>query len=245
MKLILIVHIFFGVIAFTPLQGQQKVNFISADSVTVTADLYLTDNSRPYIVLCHLAGHSRAEYREVAKELNRQGYNCLALDARAGNEVFGVVNETAREARKNNKSVNYVDAEPDIVAAIEYAVKLAPDKSVALLGSSYSASLALKIGSNNAKVKAVLAFSPGEYFGDALNLKLSIQNISKPVFVTSSREESRTVKILIENIDSRNLVHFVPTGDGAHGSIALWKESPDNVEYWTAMLAFLSKYLKP
>ena len=223
--------------------GQQKITFYSSDSLKITADIYVAQDQAPYIILCHLSGLSRGEYLETAKKLLAAGYNCLALDARSGGEVFGVINETAVEARAHNKPTDFLDAEKDIEAAITYATHLS-DGSVALLGSSYSASLCLKIAAREPKVKVVLAFSPGEHFGSKLNLKTSIKDLNKPVFVTSSRKETQDVAVLIEGIRSKEVAHFVPEGEGAHGSIALWERTSNHAEYWKEMLAFLNKFLK-
>jgi dienelactone hydrolase len=221
--------------------AQQKIQFPSSDGITITADLYSIGAGKPFIVLCHLAGHSRGEYKDTAKKLNQAGFNCLALDARSGNEVFGIKNETAIEARKQNKPTEYLDAEKDIIAAIDYTYELAKKNPVILLGSSYSASLALKIGAVNPKVLKVLSFSPGEYFGEELNLKKSITGLKKPLFVTSSKEEAGDVGKLISDLPKEIVTHFIPKGNGAHGSIALWKDVPEHQEYWDAMLAFLKK----
>jgi len=218
--------------------SQTTITFPSKDSVTITADLYFVSDSLPYMVLCHQAGYSRGEYRETAWKFMKLGYNCIAVDARSGKEVKGVENETALSAKEKNKPTNYLDAEKDIIAAINYAYKKS-NKLLVLLGSSYSASLAIKIGTKNSKVKAVLAFSPGEYFGDKLNLKSAISTYNKPLFVTSSKEEAPDVTSLISDIKSSVVKQFIPLQQGVHGSSALWKENPNYNEYWVSVIKFL------
>ncbi len=219
--------------------AQEKITFPSKDGLTITADLYLTNDSLPYMVLCHQAGFSRGEYKETAMRFQRLGYNCLAIDARSGKEVNEVKNETAALAETKKKPTSYIDAEQDILAAIDFVFNK-NKKKVVLVGSSYSASLALKIATTNEKVKTVLAFSPGEYFGDKLNLKESIKMLNKPMFVTSSKEESNDVTKLIADVVSKNKTQFIPTGNGVHGSKTLWKSAnPNNQEYWMAIIVFL------
>ncbi len=220
------------------LQAQKTITFSSKDGLIITADKYFVNDSLPYIVLCHQAGYSRGEYKETAPKFTKFGYNCIAVDARSGGGVNDVPNETAFDARVKNKPTTYLDAEQDIIAAIDYAYKQ-NNKKVILVGSSYSASLALKIGASNDKVKAVMAFSPGEYFGDKLKIKGSIVKFDKPLFVTSSKEEAPAVSALIKDIKSTNKQQFIPTGEGEHGSKALWKSSPDNLEYWMALPKFM------
>lgn len=238
------------VLLFIPIIGlsqqkqipMQKISFPAADGLIVTADIYTVNDALPFIVLCHQARYSRGEYMETVKEFCALGYNCLVPDARSGKEVNGVWNETASLAAKKGLPGEYLDAEPDMITAVNYAYQKS-GKKVILVGSSYSASLALKIAATNKKVSAVLAFSPGEYFGDKLNLKKAIAAISVPVFATSSKAESSEVTTLISDIMSKIKVHFIPTGEGKHGSSALWKNNPNNEEYWVAVKDFM-KLLK-
>lgn len=218
----------------------QKISFPASDGLIVTADIYTVNDTLPYMVLCHQARYSRGEYMETVRLFCELGYNCLVPDLRSGKEVNGVYNETASLAVKKGLPGEYLDAEPDMIAAINYAYQKS-GKKVILLGSSYSASLALKIAATNKKVSAVLAFSPGEYFGDKLNLKKTIAGISTPVFVTSSKEESTAVKELVSEIKPKIMVHFIPSGEGKHGSSALWKNNPNNQEYWEAVKGFIGK----
>lgn len=249
-KSILTRNVFFGSLLFIlgsvlRVHGQivKQVQFPSTDGLEITADLYVIDEGRPYMVLCHLAGHSRGEYTETAKKLNSLGYNCLAMDARSGFEVFGIMNETARRAVEQDLSTNYLDAEQDIIAAICYTDSISGGKGAILLGSSYSAALALKIGATHPKVTAVIAFSPGEYFEEKLVLKDAIRQFDKPLFVTSSKKEVKQVTTLINEINMDKTKHFIPKGEGAHGSIALWDMVPNHMEYWQALQTFLEERL--
>lgn len=219
--------------------AQTTIEFPSKDGLMITADVYRVDKTAPFIVLCHKANSSRGEYRETAKKLNELGFNCLALDARSGKEMNGVENQTAKRAREKGLPTDYLDAERDIIAAVDYTFELGGGEPVILFGSSYSSSLDLKIGAENPKVKAIIAFSPGEYFGKKLSLKRSIDGLDKPTFVTSSRSEAPQVTELLEGLPSSKLVHFIPTGEGIHGSAALWSTQPNHEEYWKALKAFL------
>ena len=131
-----------------------------SDGVTVTADHYVASTQNPYIILLHQAGYSR-EYRGC--KLVNLGFNCLAVDLRSGNEVNYVKNATAADAVSKGKSIDYIDAQPDIVAAIDF-VSQRSKKPITLLGSSYSASLALVEATNNFKIKSVVVFSPGIFW---------------------------------------------------------------------------------
>ena len=113
-------------------------------------------------------------------------------------------------------------------------------QQIILVGSSYSATLALLIGNTSDKVKAVAAFSPGEYF-KTINVQNSIKNSSKPVFVTSSKKESEALIKLVSEINAESVTQFIPSNDGIHGAKALWNSTDGNEAYWNAFLKYLLK----
>jgi dienelactone hydrolase len=215
-----------------------QVTFTAADGLIITADSYYQSDTLPWLLLCHQAGYSRGEYKETAQKFLAQGFNCLAIDQRSGNEVNGIVNETAARAKQQGKQTGYLDAEQDIIAAVNYLFENSK-QPVVLVGSSYSAGLVLKIAVNNPKVKAVLAFSPGEYYGDKLHLAESIKTLDKPVFITSARQETMDAKIIFAAIASEHKTFFAPVSPGAHASSCLWESTDDYQEYWKAVNAFM------
>lgn len=222
-------------------QSFQKntVSFPSKDSLPITADIYKNKETPISILLCHQAGYSRGEYKDTAKELTKLGYSVMAIDQRSGKTVNNIDNQTAIAARKKGLGDTYLDAKQDIEAAIDYIYKQNGGKQIILIGSSYSSSLALLIGVNNSKIKAIAAFSPGEYF-KGIDINKNISDYKKPVFVTSSLSESTSVKTLVNKINPIFLTHFIPEVKGIHGSRALWKTTEGNKTYWTSFKTFLS-----
>ena len=223
--------------------AQLTVTFPSRDSLLLTADWYPVENDLPVILLCHQNRFSRGEYAETAVKLNKFGFNCLALDQRVGDEINGVRNETAERARKRGLPPSYADAEQDILAAIDFLYDKYHRKII-LMGSSYSASLVLKIAASNPKVLAVIAFSPGEYFTDKQFVAKNISGLTKPVFVTSTREEAPKVTQLMRDVNARLQVQFIPKSKGVHGSRVLWNENPDRNEFWVTLMSFLNRLKK-
>lgn len=227
----------------TPIPTKNKpamttITFPSLDGLQITADLFHVSDNAPVFVLCHQARFNRTEHTETAKALMARGYNCLATDQRSGGVLHDQENETANRAATKGLPMNYIDAEPDIIAAVNFMAKKYM-RPVILVGSSYSASLGLKVAKENPNVKAVLSFSPGEYFGDKLALGKTIAGLNKPTFITSSKSEVPTAQPLVEVINKDAVTHFIPASDGAHGSRVLWSEQPFSEEYWTAVNAFL------
>ncbi len=223
--------------------AQETITFNSKDGLPITADLYISSTQNPYIILLHQAGYSRGEYREIAPKLVNLGYNCLAIDLRSGNEVNYVKNETAAKAKEKNLPGNYLDALPDIHAAIDY-VRQKSNKSVVLWGSSYSASLSLMVAPQELKIGALVVFSPGEYFEPSDFIKSKIGKISVPVLALSSKSENPELVDLLSVVPKSLVTIFKPTDEGKHGSKALWESNKSNKEYWMAVTLFFSKLKK-
>jgi len=218
---------------------KEKVSFTSGDSVQIVADRYIINEEFPYILLFHQAGSSRGEFNEIAGRILKLRYNCLAVDLRSGDNSNYVRNETAQNAREQNLPANFLDARQDIRAAIDYAWDLNP-KELILLGSSYSASLVMLEGMDNQNVKAIIAFSPGEYFGDELRMEESLDSLSKPLFIAVTEREEPYVKQMMGNIPEDAYTLFRPEKPGTHGAKALWENNVSKDEYWLALLLFIN-----
>jgi len=219
-----------------------KVVFPSLDGLEISAMLYEEDKDYPVIVLCHQARFNKFEYADIAPKLNKLGFNCLAIDQRSGGPISDYINETAVRAKKQNKAMDYLDAEQDIVAAIRYAVDKY-HRPLILWGSSYSSTLALYLAVENNDIDAVISFSPGNYFAEQKgSLTDLLSDFEKPMFITSSGKEIPDEKKLLAKHEMKDLqVLFQPEGEGYHGSKALWKNQPGGQEYWDAITDFLTK----
>jgi alpha-beta hydrolase superfamily lysophospholipase len=217
----------------------RTIYFKSKDGLLITADWYAADKPIGAILLCHRSHCNRGEYRETAPKLNALGFSCLAIDQRSGMKVFGVINETSALAKQNGLPTGYLDAKPDIEAAADYLYKMNQDRPIILVGSSYSASLALLVARDTDKVKAVAAFSPGEYL-KGVNLAEEIAGLTRPVYVTSARKEIQDIRTLVRLIDPKYVTHFEPDVEGFHGSKTLWSTVKGNETYWRSFQEFLS-----
>lgn len=224
---------------FADITNPKTVTFYASDSVLVTADTYFLKNVPPVILLCHQANYSRGEYMETVKKLNALGYSCMAIDQRAGDEVNDVKNEMAKFANNGFFNVGYTGARRDMEAAIEYLYKENGGKPIVVVGSSYSASLALWMAVSDPRIRAVAAFSPGEYL-KGMHLAKALKKLKKPVFITSSRREVKLVDKLARKIKKKYIVRFKPLGKGKHGSKALWENNPNHEAYWSAFINFLN-----
>ena len=221
------------------------IDFPSKDSLMVHGHWYFNQDTATTILLCHQARFNKYEYDSIADVLWKRGYNCLAIDQRSGGTIGDSnstwTNKTYQRALLDNKPTTYTDAEQDIQAAIDFLYTKST-QPILLWGSSYSATLALYNGLDNDKVKAVIAFSPGDYLADdSRDFSSILAQETKPFWVTSSKEESLDIAKLLKvtHLDSTH-VHFIPQNEGLHGSKALWSRHLENEEYWLSLDEFLN-----
>ena len=226
----------------TSIKAQQFVTFQSSDSLTISADFYETEtDSKKWMIMCHQAEFSRGEFKEIARRMIKLNYNCLAIDMRSGGEVNYVPNETANEAKSLGKAQTFLSCEIDILSAIEYVLSREKDAEIVLFGSSFSASLCLKIAKERPDIRAVIAFSPGEFFTPQLSIKKTISDLSIPIYVGCTKSEYLYEKDMFENVKPQKVVIFRPEkADGTHGAKTLWWESSTRNEYWLSLLFFLN-----
>lgn len=221
--------------------SKKSIEFPSKDGLIISADLYEVDPNKPFILLCHQAGYNKYEYADIAPRLNKMGFNALAIDQRSGGSFADIQNETYNRAIQNgDDEIVFTDVTQDIESAINYLSDKYQQK-VIVWGSSYSSALVLHIAETNKNVKAIISFSPGDYFGDHLpSLKKVFPKIEQPFLVTSSKAESKELKELLSNLEQNNLqLQYIPNSEGFHGSRALWVGQKGADEYWGALENFL------
>ncbi|WP_127845837.1 alpha/beta hydrolase [Psychroflexus aestuariivivens] len=223
--------------------SKTSVEFPSKDGLIISADLYETDPDKPIILLCHQAGYNKYEYADIAPRLNEMVYNTLAIDQRSGGTFANKSNETHNRAIEGGiKNIDFTDAIQDIESSIDFLTKKYKQK-VILWGSSYSSSLVLHIAEKNKNVKAVISFSPGDYFGDEMtSLAVVLPKVNTPFLVTSSKTEAKELKNVLQDVRQNDLQRqFIPQSTGFHGSRAVWIDQEGAEEYWATISSFLTK----
>src|SRR5277367_2426280 len=166
---------------------QTKPNPITlqaSDGVSISGLVYPAEHPKAVVLLFHQAGSSKAEYDTIAPQLAAVGFTALAIDQRSGGSLFGP-NETAGRLAH---PATYEQAKPDLVAALAWGVQ--QHLPVVLWGSSYSAALVFEVAAEHtADVSAVVAFSPGEYFGEGQPIAHAAARLHVPIYVTSASSD--------------------------------------------------------
>ena len=237
-RIILVILLFFPIITFSQVIRKSGVSFSSEDGLLITADNYFSKRDNPYIILLHTEGSSRGEYDSIASRFLKMNYNCLSVDLRSGYRYDFTINETAMRAKEKGMNTALFESINDIKASIGYLKEISGEP-VILMGSSYSATLALLIGKDNPDVKAVIAFSPGEFFLPEITLTNVLDGYYKPVFAGFSAAEYSFFTGTPELTDNENITLFKPShGPGKRTVEALLDASENSVEYWFALLVF-------
>ncbi len=226
----------------TSLAAKNTIQMQTPDGLTVFADHYPAEKiSKGVVLLCHQAFWSRGEYAETAPWLAGLGYTVVAIDQRSGRKANGIKNKTAAQARKKGLKRGYLNAKIDLETAIK-ALTVKFSKDVILVGSSYSAGLALRLaGERHPGIKAVAAFSPGEYFKPKTYVQEVLPNISVPTLITGSKREVKKRTNWWEKAPQNKTTIFKPSVRGYHGSRSLWKSKKGSKEYRKALQEFLSQ----
>lgn len=223
----------------TRAMSAEPVTLTAADGVKIAGVYTGVDKPKALILLFHQAGSGKDEYATIAPRLATWGYASLRIDQRAGGDLFGG-NETVKAL---GKPADYLAAKQDLEAALAWAeTRKLP---VILWGSSYSASLVFLLAAEHpGAVKAVMAFSPGEYFDDKTLVARAAAKVRVPVFATSAQDgheidDTRAILAAVPGAKEQ----FVPKQGGVHGASTLLRaKNKDGAEpAWAAVIAFLQK----
>lgn len=222
---------------------REAVQLTASDGVKVFGDYSEPANARALILLFHQADSGQGEYLTIVPRLAQAGYATLALDQRSGGNLYGG-NWTVKGL---GKSAGFTEAKPDLEAALAWAQ--AKKLPVVLWGSSYSASLAFVVAAEHpGQVRALLAFSPGEYFDGKPGVAEAAKKLGMPVFVTSAQDpkEIAAAKAVIDAVPGGFKLQFVPVDGGVHGSSTLngEKNPKGAAAAWKEVLAFLEQAVR-
>ena len=218
--------------------GFKEITFDSTDHKKVFADFYPAEdpNSEKVILMFHQAGSNAAEYETMEPVAAKLGYNCIAVDLRAGGDMWGKSNRTESTSGVGG----YMDAYQDMEGAVEYA-QIKNYTTIVVWGSSYSSSLSMKLADDYPSVKAVIAFSPGEYFDDKGIAKTWASKLSVPIlFACTNDEWADGRQDLYKAISSDSKTQATFDG-GIHGASTLRPDkSPAAEKYTDAVKQFLA-----
>ena len=230
----------------------QEISFYTSDSIKIIGDLYELDKENNTILLFHQGGsNARGEYGSIIPRLTERGFNVLATDQRSGGQYYGSYNRTLANVPTHSygDGYTYCDAYNNLESALDFAIQSGFTGKKIIWGSSYSATLAIKLASNRPDdIDGVLSFSPAS--GNPMkgcNPEEYLKTVTTPLLILKPPREatSETAKLQFELAEQYNHDTFVPE-HGVHGSSMLVEERVGNdVEgTWNVVLSFIDKVVK-
>ena len=198
--------------------AREPLTLHAADKVTVygTLSKARAENDK-VLLLFHQAHASRHEYDALIARFNQLGYDTLAIDQRSGGDLFGGHNQTVQTL---GKSADYLDAAPDLDAALAWA-RGRHYGTIVAVGSSYSSALVILLAARHpAGLTAIASFSPGEYFDDKDLIKNAAAKVTVPFYITTDPDEADNVADVLRKAHGDNIIHYQPEA-GVHGASTL------------------------
>jgi pimeloyl-ACP methyl ester carboxylesterase len=195
-------------------------------------------NNKKVVLLFHQAGSNRMEYQPVLSSLHVASFDTLTVDQRSGGNDWDFENATVK---KLGGSTEYAEAYPDLEAALTWAQRK-KYKTIIVIGSSYSASLAIMLASKHGdELDAVAAYSPGEYFADKNWIKSAVKNLTVPLYITGSDTEKDRVNEVLQWKKDQDITRYEPE-KSVHGASMLRQDK--NPDGYQANLESLINFLK-
>lgn len=238
----------------------ETVTFLGEDTLKISADFYRTENKQaPILLMFHQSASSRGEYANIAPNLQKRGFNCLAVDLRWGKRDFWnkVPNETGRrygsweviDNYERTYEYQYEKVWPrmfasydDILSSIDYVKREGYEGPLILWGSSFSAMFVFKAAiDRQEQVDGVVAFSPGEYYEKDTTMLINwIQQVNQPVFINAGKDTSEYLmtRPLFESLPKNEAHKFYQSSKGRHGSSVLISDDLN----WKPLISFLNNY---
>jgi alpha-beta hydrolase superfamily lysophospholipase len=165
--------------------ASRPVTLTAADGVTVAAEVYEAPAPSAAVVLVHVLGGSKADWRTAADRFQASGVTALAIDLRGHGGSTGSSAPAAAMAQDVKAAVAWLAARPDIRPG-----------ALAVVGASLGATAALLAAADLPAVKAAVLISPAaDYRGvrlDAAGRKFA----RRPMLLIASQDDPYALRTL-------------------------------------------------
>jgi alpha-beta hydrolase superfamily lysophospholipase len=190
--------------------ADRPVTFPSADGTVIAAQFYEPSNRpAPGVVLVHMLSRSKADWGDLARQLEAAGMAALAIDLRGHGASGGSAATLPDLTQDVRAAAQWLSARPSV----------RPD-AIGVAGASLGANLALLAAVDQPLIRVVAAVSPSlDYRGVRVGPDLMRRIGAKPVWLAASSEDpfaARTVHELAANGGGQAEQQLSPAA--AHGS---------------------------
>lgn len=218
--------------------NMEKINLIASDNKKIAANLFKAENPKGWLLLAHMMPVAKESWNEFAREMQKFGYESIAIDLRGHGESQG-----GPDGYQKFSDVEHQASIKDLEAAWEFlkSASATSDKT-SLIGASIGANLSLEFLAENPDIKKAVLLSPGlDYRG--LKTESLIKKLKKDqslVFATSkddgnNAEENQKLYNLAPVVNK----HLIIFEKGGHGTIMFLAK--EELDLTGAILNFLER----
>ncbi len=189
-----------------------RVEVQADDGLTLVGDLYNAelDVQTPALLLMHMYGGRRTDWRPLIPALTGAGYRVIAVDLR-GHGATGGSNDWQAAVGDVQTWLDWMEAQPSID----------PDK-IAVVGASIGANLALVGCANDTHCVTAVALSPGtNYFGVTTNDAIKTLRSRSALLVASQTDEPSSSSVRTLTALAEGEVGLQLYRGGTHGTLLL------------------------
>lgn len=198
-----------------------KINIRTTDDKNIVGNLFEKQKPQGWVLFLHAMQATKASYISLAENLQKAGYEGLAIDFRGhGNSDEGPEGYVNFSDEQQQEKIN------DVNASVAYLkTRGAATENISVVGASIGANLALQYASSESQLGKIVLLSPGlNYRGvTTKNFVTALRNNQSILFV-GSEDDDYTAEAVNE------LFGLTPEGvtkqkiilkDGGHGTTML------------------------
>lgn len=200
-------------VAVPGLAAGRPVTFPSLDGVPIAGQIYeAATRPAPGVVLVHMLARSKADWDEVAGQLEEAGITALAIDLRGHGSSGGSASSLPDMAKDVRAAVQWLSSRPGV----------RPD-AVGVAGASLGANLAIVASVDLPLVRAIAAVSPSlDYRGIRVGPETMRRLGDRWVWLGASAEDPYAARTLHElTVDGAGRREQAQSPAVAHGTMLL------------------------
>lgn len=191
----------------------------TSDGIEISGDFWPAQANAPAGILLHMMPATKDSWRDFAKKLNNEGFQCLAIDLRGHGESTG-----GPDGFRDFTDEQHRQSIRDVEAAAEFFVsKGVPMNKIFLAGASIGANLSLMYQSEHSEIKASILLSPGLNYR-SIETETAVKKLRKnqALFLSAGGENddysTETSRKLFEiaKIENKELKIFQKAGHGTN-----------------------------
>ena len=195
----------------------RPVSIIAPDGTTLAAMFYeASPRPAPAVVLVHMLGRSKDEWRVVADRLEGAGIAALAIDLRGHGRSGGNGSALSAMVDDVRAGLSWLAAHPSV-----------RPEALGVVGASLGANLVGIAAADTPAVRAIAMISPSlDYRGLRLDAGVMRKLGDRPVWLAASTEDPYALRTIKELTQEGGAGEQRLTGVRGHGTSLLWAD-PD------------------